>query len=274
MSETLPHHVKAIFGRSRAVLIVAGVAIMIYLLVPILVVFPAAFTDSPMIQVPPDGFTWRWFGRFFSDPGWVRAFGTSLQVAAVSATLATIVATLAVLALARGPRTAVWLRPLFFLPMVFPVVVLALGLLRAGTTLGVNGTLWPLVVGQTLICLPPAFIAVSAGLVRVDPALSKAANSMGASWWTTMFRVELPLMRGSVVTAFFLAFVYGFDEVVLAIFLAPAAQTTLPAKLYAAASLSLEPTLASASVIVVGLVLTGVGLYYLSSKLISRSRPA
>lgn len=272
MTDTLNAQIKGTFRGTRALYVTVALLITVYLITPVLIVFPAAFTEGNYIQVPPDGFSLRWFERFFTDPDWMRAFGTSIQLSFTAALVATVTATLAVLGLSRNARAGAWLRPVFFLPMVFPIVVLALGLLRGGISFGLGGSLLPLAIGQSLICLPPAFIAVSTGLVRIDPALSRASNSMGASWWRTAFTVELPLMKGSVVTAFLLAFVYGFDEVVLAIFLAPAAQTTLPAKLYAAASLSLDPTLASASVIIVGTVVAGVALYFLSAKLIQRSK--
>lgn len=272
MTDTLSAHIKGTFRGSRALFIAIAAVVTLYLITPILIVFPAAFTEGNYIQVPPEGFTFKWFGRFFEDSGWMRAFGTSIQLSFIAALVATVTATLAVLGLSRSPRAGAWLRPVFFLPMVFPIVVMALGLLRGGIALGFGGSLVPLTVGQALICLPPAFIAVSTGMVRIDPALSRASNSMGASWWRTAFTVELPLMKGSVITAFLLSFVYGFDEVVLALFLAPASQTTLPAKLYAAASLSLDPTLASASVIIVGTLLAGVALYFLSGKLIQRSK--
>jgi putative spermidine/putrescine transport system permease protein len=272
VSNVLDTQLKASFRRPRPLFIVIGIVIAIYLLTPILIVFPAAFTAGTRIQVPPEGLSLQWFEAFFTNVTWIRALGTSVQVGLIGATIATVTATLAVLGLSRSPRLATWLRPIFFVPMIFPIVVLALGLLRGSLALGVSGSLFPLVLGQALICLPPAFIAVSTGLVRVDPALSNASNSMGASWWRTAFTVELPLMKGAVVTAFMLSFVYGFDEVVLAIFLAPSATPTLPAKLYAAASQSLDPILASASVVIVGSVIVGTLLYLLSARLIARSR--
>ncbi|MER8072962.1 ABC transporter permease [Streptomyces sp. NPDC094034] len=227
--------------------------ITVYLVVPMLIVIPASFTSGSFLQVPPNGFSWRWYQAVFEGDNWTDAFASSVRVSATAATAATIVGALAVLGLSRVRRFGRVLRPLFFLPMVLPYIVFALGLGQMAIPLGLDGSLWPLMAGQAVLCLPIAFLTVAGGMSKIDPAYARAASSMGANWWRTVWKVELPLLRRNIVTGWLLAFAFGFDEVVLALFLSPPGQETLPAKLYTEASQNVSPLLASVSGLVVAL---------------------
>ena len=239
--------------RPRPLFLIAGLLLAVYLLVPMLIVIPASFTAGEFLEVPPDGLSLRWYDEVFKDARWIQALSTSLQVSGIGALVATVVATLAVIGLSRSRIAAKWLRPVFFLPMVLPIIVLALGIGQAVRSAHLPATLWPLVAGQAVLCIPIAFVAISAGMSNIDPALVRAAQSMGSSWWRTMARVELPLLKRSIITGLLLAFAFGFDEVVLALFLAPPGQTTLPARLYVEATQEVSPLLASVSGLIIAL---------------------
>ncbi|MEV6120722.1 ABC transporter permease [Streptomyces sp. NPDC052077] len=239
--------------RQRPWLVGAGLLITVYLVVPMLIVVPASFTSGSFLQVPPDGFSWRWYRAVFDGDDWTRAFASSVRVSATAATAAIAVGTLAALGLARVRRFGRVLRPVFFLPMVLPYIVFALGLGQVAIPLGVDDTLWPLLAGQAVLCLPIAFLTVAGGMSKIDPAYARAASSMGASWWRTVWKVELPLLRRNILTGWLLAFAFGFDEVVLALFLSPPGRETLSAKLYTEASQNVSPLLASVSGLVVAL---------------------
>ncbi|MGW5169888.1 ABC transporter permease [Streptomyces nodosus] len=241
--------------RQRPWLVTVGLVITVYLVVPMLIVVPASFTSGSFLQVPPDGFSWRWYQAVFEGDDWTHAFVSSVRVSATAATGATVVGTLAVLGLSRVRRFGRVLRPVFFLPMVLPYIVFALGLGRVAIPLGLADTLWPLMAGQAVLCLPIAFLTVAGGMSKLDPAYVRAASSMGASWWRTVWKVELPLLRRNILTGWLLAFAFGFDEVVLALFLSPPGQETLPAKLYTEASQNVSPLLASVSGLVVAMTL-------------------
>lgn len=248
---SLEPQLKQGLRRPRPVVVAVGAILAIYLLTPALIVIPASITSGQYIEVPPNGFSLRWFQEVFENQVWVRALWTSVQVSGIAAIVAVIIATLAVIGLSRTRRAARWLRPVFFLPMVLPIIVFALGIGRVTAALEIRGSLVPLMIGQAVLCIPIAFISVASGMGTIDPALTRAAQSMGAPWWRTVWKVELPLLRRSILTGFLLAFAFGFDEVVLALFLAPPGQTTLPAKLYVEATQAISPLLASVSVLII-----------------------
>jgi putative spermidine/putrescine transport system permease protein len=236
---------RASAGRSRWWTIAMSALLGVYLVLPMVVVLMASVTSGAFLQVPPDGFSLRWYDAVLADSLWTDALKNSLLVSGVGSAIAVVVSTLAVVGMARLRRGRRLLRPLFFLPMVLPLVVYALGLRQASLPLDLQQTLWPLMVGQAVIGLPIAFLSIAAGMRGVDPALRRAAASLGASWWRTVWQIELPLLRRSIVTGWVLSFAFCFDEVVLALFLAPPGRSTLPAKLYTEASQNVTPLIAS-----------------------------
>lgn len=265
----IEHDLRLSLRRQRWWLVAVALAITLYLVVPMLIVIPASLTSGSFLQVPPDQLSWRWYRAVFDDAVWTSAFVSSVRVSATASLAATVIGTLAALGLSRVRQAGRVLRPVFFLPMVLPYIVFALGLGQVAVPLGLDGTLWPLVAGQAVLCLPIAFLTVSGGIAKIDPAYVRAASSMGASWWRTVWKVELPLLRRHILTGWLLAFAFGFDEVVLALFLSPPGQETLPAKLYTEASQNVSPLLASVSGLVVALTVL-VALAALAARAVRR----
>jgi putative spermidine/putrescine transport system permease protein len=256
-------------GGYRTALVVLGVLLALFLLIPLVVILPQAFSSGLFFKFPPPGFSTQWFDTVFNDPLWRDSFVRSLGTAAAGAVLATTAGTLAALGLRRlGPRGRL-LRTLFLAPLVIPQLVLAIGIFVARDDLGLGTSLWTLVVGQTVLAFPVVVVVASAGLSSVDPALSRASASLGHRWPSTLMRVELPLISRSILSAFVLAFALCFDEAVLAYFLAPPGKATLPTQLWLASTENASPAIAAVSTIVMGLVT----VLLLAAAWIGRPRP-
>lgn len=256
-------------GGYRVALVVAGALLAVFLLVPLVVILPQAFSSGLFFKFPPPGFSTQWFDTVVNDPLWRDSFVRSLGTAAAGAVLATTAGTLAALGLRRlGARGRV-LRTLFLAPLVIPQLVLAIGIFVARDDLGLGTSLWTLVVGQTVLAFPVVVVVASAGLSSVDPALSRASASLGHRWPSTVLRIELPLISRSVISAFVLAFALCFDEAVLAYFLAPPGKATLPTQLWLASTENASPAIAAVSTIVMGLVT----VLLLAAAWIGRPRP-
>jgi putative spermidine/putrescine transport system permease protein len=241
-------------GAYRHWLLLAGAVLALFLVLPLLVILPQAFSSGLFFKFPPPGFSTQWFEAIADDPLWRDAFVRSLGSALVGALLATATGTLAALGLRRvGPRGRV-LRTLFLAPLVIPQLVLAIGIFVARDDLGLGSSLWSLVIGQTVLAFPVVVVVASAGLSSVDPALSRASASLGHRWPSTVWRIELPLISRSVLSAFVLAFALCFDEAVLAYFLAPPGQATLPTQLWLASTENASPAIAAVSAVVMSIV--------------------
>jgi putative spermidine/putrescine transport system permease protein len=242
-------------GGYRIALIAIGALLAVFLLLPLAVILPQAFSSGLFFEFPPPGFSTTWFEQVWEDELWRGAFARSLWTATVGAMLATVSGTLAAIGLRRLGIGGRLLRTVFLAPLVMPQLVLAIGIFIARDDLGIGPSLWTLVLGQMALAFPVVVVIASAGLSGVDPALSRASASLGHPWPSTIWRVELPLIRRSVLAAFVLAFALCFDEAVLAFFLSPAGQATLPTQLWLASSEQASPAIAAVATMVMTFVL-------------------
>jgi putative spermidine/putrescine transport system permease protein len=256
---------RASLGLGRFPLLVIGALVALFLIVPLLIIVPTSWTSGAFLEFPPTGFSTQWYEQAFQDPTWTDPIKVSLRVSLFASLLATVMGTCAALGLrrvvrGRGVRLA---RSLFILPLALPYVSYALGMYTMFTHLpsDLAGSVLPLILAQATITYPLVYVVVSGALANVDPDLSRAASTMGARWPTIALRVELPLIRASVIGGWVFAFATCFDEATLAIFLSPVTDTTLAQQLYRSASESIEPTLSAVSTVVTlaALLVLGIG---------------
>ena len=120
-------------------------------------------------------------------------------------------------------------------------------------------------IAHTVLALPFVVILVGAGLRGFDQAQEQAAMGLGASWPVAIWRITLPQLRPSLISAAFLAFISSFDELVVAMFLSGAAMT-LPKKMFDNIMMEIDPTIAAVSVTQILLVGICLGLTALFGK--------
>ena len=242
----------------RLLLPVYAFVVVAFLILPTLVVIPMAFSSSSFLQFPPPGYGLRWFGVYFDSDVWTGATLRSFGVAFATAILATLLGGAAALGLARSRsrwRGAVFAA--FLAPMIAPRIVLAVGLFYLFAQLGLVASDSGLVLGHTLLALPFATVAVTAVLKTYDWRLDQVAATLGASRWTALRLVTLPLIRGGLIAAALFAFITSFDELTIALFVSGGIKTTLPKQMWDDMVLQLNPTLAAASVVIL-VVITGL----------------
>lgn len=251
MSDELRTELRLGLRRLAVPIAALGSATALFLLLPLLVIVPMAFNGGHFMTFPPSGFSTQWFSTLFGEEAWTDALRLSVELSLLATALATVGGTAAALALRRLGRAAGPLRTAFLIPLIVPQIVLALGLFNLFDMLGVADRVWIVAVGQAALAFPLVVVAVSAGLAGVDPALSRAAASLGHGWASIVGRVELPLVRPAVLGAAILAFGFCFDEAVVAYFLTPPGQQTLPTQIWLSARDSVSPAIAAASVLVI-----------------------
>jgi putative spermidine/putrescine transport system permease protein len=228
----------------------------VFMLAPLVMVALVSFTDKGFISMPFDGASWRWYTAILSNDDFLNAFYRSLILGLAAATLATVLAIPAGLAIAwhRFPgRDAIL--SLLLSPLMVPHVVLGIALLRFFTQLGASGTWWGLTVAHTVLVVPYVMRLVVAAATGFDRSLAQAAESLGASAFTVFRRVELPLIIPGVAGGWLIAFINSFDELTMSIFVASAGTQTLPVKMYNYMANTIDPLLASVSTVLIGLTL-------------------
>ncbi len=242
LGETLARHGLHVFV----------VLVLVYLVAPILVVFPLSFTDSEILVFPIPAWSLRWYEEFFTSPLWTGALYNSFVIAVAATILATPLGTMAALGL-HGSTSR--LKPLvigfLMTPLAAPIVIVAVALFYFYATVGLLGSYAGMILAHTVLALPFVVVTVLATLQGFDPSVVRAAQSLGAHPFFAFRSVTLPIIAPGVIAGALFAFVTSFDEVVVALFIASPQQRTLPRQIFSGVSENLSPTVTAAAVVLI-----------------------
>lgn len=233
------------------------------LVVPLVVVIDLAINGSQYVQFhfPPKDISLKWLSEVAQSDLWRSALAQSVKVALLSAALATILGTAAALGI-RTSRYARVLQTVMLLPLIVPLIVTALAIYPLWVDLGLLGTTAGLVIGHTVVTVPFTFLTVWSSVGALDPAVEKAAASLGAGWWQVLRRVTLPLIAPALAASFIIAAAMSFDEIVVSLFLASPETQTVPVVLWSHLRENLDPTVAAASLFMaainIGILIVGM----------------
>lgn len=245
---------NAIGGRLRAGLYLTTGAIAAFLLLPIVFIVLLSFGSSQWLVFPPPGWTLRWYGQFFSNPEWIASALTSLKVAVLTTVCAVALGLPCAFALIRGKfpgREALY--ALFTLPMIVPLVIIAVAVYALFLKLGYTGTLFAFVVSHVIVALPFTIISIINSLKLFDQSIEDAAVICGASRLQAIVKVTFPAIRPGIVAGALFAFLVSWDEVVLSVMMASPELQTLPVKMWTTLRQDLTPVIAVASTLLIGL---------------------
>lgn len=253
---------------SRPIQVLYGSLMVIFLLTPLLVVLPLAFTSSQLLIYPIPQFSLRWFDELFNSPIWRMAIVNSVIIGAGTTALATVLGVLAALGLRRRMIfISGFLRTLFMLPMVIPAVVLGIGMQMLIARMGIANTHLAMVIAHTVVAVPFVIVSVSGSLAAIDKRVELAAASLGASPATVFRKVTLPLAMPGVITGAVLAFATSLDEVVLTLFVAGPNQRTLSRQMFTTIKDNISPAIAAAAFIfIVGTLIIAALMIYFTRK--------
>jgi putrescine transport system permease protein len=253
----------------NAATIVAGMAFL-YLPIAILVIY--SFNDSRLVTVW-GGWSTRWYSELFSDAPLIGSALISLRLALISATAATILGTLAALALVRFGRFRgrLMFSAMIYAPLVMPEVITGLSLLLLFVAVAADRGFWTVAIAHTTMAMCFVTIIVQARLVDFDTSLEEAAMDLGASPWRTFLSVTLPLIFPAIAAAWMLAFALSLDDLVIASFTTGPGATTLPIRIYSEVRLGVKPEMNAVCSIMVGVVGVAVIVASLLAK-VTRAR--
>ena len=229
-----------------------------FLYVPLFSVIFYSFNDSKLATVW-GGFSTRWYGELFRNEQILDAAVLSLQVAATSATLATILGTMAGLILVRFRRFRG--RTLFSgmitSPLVMPEVITGLSLLLLFVSLQqLIG--WPgqrgfstITIAHTTFAMAYVAVVVRSRLMAMDESLEEAAMDLGCGPLRVLFDITLPLIAPAMLAGWLLAFTLSLDDLVIASFVSGPGATTLPMYIFSKVKLGVTPDInALASILI------------------------
>lgn len=243
-----------------------AVAVGLFLLLPLAIVAYLSFSSSLFIEFPAPGYALTNYQNYFSDADWIGATLTSLRVSVMAAVIATFMGAMLAFGLARGqvPGRGI-LVALVLSPIIMPTVIVAVATYFVLVQVGLQGTEIGLALGDAVNAIPFVVVIVLTNLRSINPAVERAALSLGASPLTTFRTITAPLVRPALIVASFFAFLSAFDDVVYVLFLGIGKVTTLPMRMWDGIKQDVNPTitavatlqiLVAAAVILIGAFVT------------------
>lgn len=227
------------------------VGLLVFIYVPILIMMAMGFNASPDYEMP-FRFSLVWYQELLNNEVLARAGRNSILLALATTFTATVIGTLAALALSRyRVRGHAVLQLLLFPPMAVPWLILATAMLIFFYYSGIGRGLHAMLLAHVALALPYVIIVVGARLQSFAVDLEEASATLGANPWQTFFRVTLPVIAPGVAAAALFAFAISFDQFVTSYFLAPPGVTTLPVEIYASIRKGFTPEINAISTIII-----------------------
>ncbi len=249
-----------------------------YLPIVILVIF--SFNDSRSVS-KWSGFTLRWYEAMLQDHQIMVALWNSVFVAVVSTLIATVLGTLAALALERYRRfpARLFADITLYLPIIIPDIAMAIMLLAFFKLSGIGFQTWKVSIAGLRLAVPYSVIighvafnisfvavVVRARLAQMDRTLDEAAQDLYATPWRTFWRVTLPLMMPGVLGGALLAFTLSLDDFVITFFTSGAGFNTLPVRVFGMIRKGVTPKINAVSSLMLGFSLLLVTLALLAAR--------
>ncbi|HYH22097.1 MAG TPA: ABC transporter permease subunit [Azospirillum sp.] len=245
-----------------------------FLYAPIVLLIVYSFNENRLVTVW-SGFSVKWYGELLRNDALIDAAIVSLQVAAASATLATVLGTIAGLALSRFGRFRgrMLFGGMISAPLVMPEVITGLSLLLLFVAMEqVFG--WPdgrgmttITIAHTTFTMAYVAVIVQSRLSGMDGSLEEAAMDLGARPGKVFFVITLPLIAPAIVAGWLLAFTLSLDDVVIASFVSGPGSTTLPMAVFSSVRLGVSPQINALATIIVLVVATGI---FIASLIVAR----
>ena len=220
-------------SRTRIALYLYGLAILAFLYLPLVAVGMASISESRYLSFPIRRYAFEWYGEALASDTVADLMMTSLRVAGLVTLVSVILGFFGALAFARYHwRFRGTFQKLILLPIFFPQTVLGLALLMWINALGIIPDWRTAVVAHVVWVAPICTLIIAIRAYSFDPALEEAARDMGASTWTTLREITIPLLAPGVVSAGLFAFLLSWGNFPLSLF-TTGADSTLPEWLYA-----------------------------------------
>lgn len=268
-------------------------AVFLFLYTPIAIITVFSF-NAGRHATQMQGFSTQWYGRALGNPFVMEALQNSLTVAFISAVFASVMGTMAAVALhgIKGP-VRVLFDALIYIAVMIPGIVIGIATLIALVTVfdvlnPALARLWPedaeapqlsmgrlsLIGAHTMFTMALVVIIVRARLGSLDSTLTQAAADLGATPFGAFRQITLPLIAPAILAGFLLAFTLSMDDLVIASFTSGPGATTLPMRIYSQVRLGVTPEINAASAILIGLVATAVVIATIVMRRSARMRAA
>jgi spermidine/putrescine transport system permease protein len=244
--------------RSRFPFIVTGL-VLVFFYLPILILVVDSFNSSRFGGVWR-GFSLRWYARLFHEPAIWEAARNTLFIALLVTFVSLVLGTASALALHRffKSRLQRFHYTLIYTPLVVPEILMGISLLMAFVAVGVRLGMLTIILAHVTFCVSYVALIVLGRLQDFDFSIVEAARDLGASSWTTAWRIVLPMLGPGLAAAGLIAFTLSVDDFVITFFVAGPGATTLPIRVYSMIKHGATPLINALSTLLLALTFTTV----------------
>jgi putrescine transport system permease protein len=230
-----------------------------FLYLPIVILVIYSFNDSRLVTVW-GGWSTRWYAELLNDRAMLESAWVTLRIALLSATAATILGTLAAIALVRFGRFRgrMLFSGMIYAPLVMPEVITGLSLLLLFVAVDIDRGFWTVTIAHTTLTACFVTVVVQSRLLTFDTSLEEAAMDLGCPPLRTFLTVTLPLIAPALASGWMLAFTLSLDDLVIASFTTGPGATTLPIRIYSQIRLGVKPEINAICSIMIAIVATGI----------------
>ena len=232
-----------------------------YLYLPILLLIVFSF-NTQKLNIRWEGFTLHWYRELFRDQDVLQATRNTLIIASISTIVATIIGTLAALALQRYRFPGyTFAESILYIPVIVPEVVMGISLLVLFSLIDFRLGLATITLSHIAFNIPFVTLVVRARLHGFDKSIEEAAMDLGANRVITFWRVTLPTIMPGVLAGALLAFTLSLDDYVITYFTAGPGSTTLPLRVFSMVRFAVTPKVNALSAlwIVTIFIVLGIG---------------
>lgn len=254
--------------RQSLFLTIMAVAGLVFLYAPIVTMVVLSFNSSRLVTIW-GGFSLSWYRELINNEALLKGAWLSIEIAALSATTAVVLGTLAGFVLSRfGPfRGKVAMAGMVSAPLVMPEVITGLSLLLLFVAMEeLIG--WPagrgfttLVLSHATFCMAYVAIVVQSRLAQMDGVLEEAALDLGARPWRAFVDITLPMLAPALISGWLLSFTLSFDDLVISSFVSGPGSSTLPMLIFSKVRLGVSPDVNALATVMIAVVAACVFVY-------------
>ena len=237
---------------SSLLLKLTALAVYAFLYLPLVIVVIYSFNDS-RLNAEWVGFTFDWYDKLLHNQELLKAAGNSLLIAAISAAIATLLGTLAGLAIHQFKLRL--LPSLVMAPIAMPDILMGVSLLLFFIILNMTLGLISIVLAHITFCIGFVALSVQARISGIDQSLTEAARDLGATPWICFRKITLPLLAPGIIAGALMAFTLSIDDFVITFFVAGVGSSTLPLQIYSMVKTAVTPEVNAISTLLMLLTL-------------------
>lgn len=224
--------------------------IFLFLYAPIATLMVLSFNKSKT-RAKWGGFTLKWYAELFQDEIILEALGNTLLIATLSALIATVVGTVACVAMnGMKKRSRAILMGITNIPMLNADIVTGISLMLLFISLGLRFGLGTILLSHITFNIPYVILSIMPRMKQLNPSTYEAALDLGASHITAFFKVVFPELLPGILSGFLMAFTMSLDDFIITHFTKGAGVDTLSTKIYTEVKKGIKPEMYALSTLI------------------------